>query len=81
MIILYQKIKEPKKGSLIFVFIVTFFILIFSINFNSDTFSQFMYIGSIYALIKANSYIREIFGGISTDVHSNISNFSQLLKK
>ena len=57
------------------------FLIIFSINFNSDTFSQFMYIGSIYALIKANSYIREIFGGISTDVHSNISNFSQLLKK
>ena len=53
------------------------FLIIFSINFNSDTFSQFMYIGSIYALIKANSYIREIFGGISTDVHSNISNFKK----
>lgn len=56
------------------------FLIIFSINFNSNIFSQFMYIGSIYALIKANSYIREIFGGISTDVQNNFSRFNYLIK-
>ncbi len=56
------------------------FLIIFSINFNSDVFSQFMYIGSIYALMKANSYIREIFGGISTEVHNNFSKFNYLSK-
>ena len=40
-----------------------------------------MYIGSIYALIKANSYVREIFGGISTDVQNNISNFNNILRR
>lgn len=56
------------------------FLIIFSINFNSNIFSQFMYIGSIYALIKANSYIREIFGGISTDVQNSFSRFNYLIK-
>ena len=58
-----------------------FYFIIFSIKFNADPFSQFMYIGSIYALIKANSYVKEIFGGISTDVQNNISNFNNILRR
>lgn len=69
--------------SLLFVqqLISFIFLIIFSIKFNADPFSQFMYIGSIYALIKANSYVREIFGGISTDVQNNISNFNNILRR
>lgn len=56
------------------------FLIIFSIDFNSNVFSQLMYVGSIYALIKANSYVREIFGGISTEVQNNFSKISYLKK-
>lgn len=56
------------------------FLIIFSINFNSNIFSKFMYVGSIYALMKANSYIKEIFGGISTDIQNNFSKFNYLKK-
>lgn len=55
-------------------------LIVFSINFDSNIFSKFMYIGSIYALIKANSYVREIFGGISTEVHNNFSKINYLRK-
>lgn len=54
---------------------VSFILLIlFSLDFNSqDLFSKFMYIGGIYALSKANSYVRELIGGISTDVNANLN--------
>lgn len=57
------------------------FLIIFSFDKSlSSTFSQLMYIGAIYALIKANSYIKELFGGISTDVQSNINSLKSLIK-
>ena len=37
-------------------------------------------IGSLYALTKANSYIRDLIGGISTDVSSNFSSLRYLIK-
>ena len=49
-------------------------LVIFSLEVTSnDLFSKVVYIGSIYALTKANSYIKEIIGGISTDVSSNLN--------
>lgn len=45
---------------------------------NTDIFSQLMYIGGTYALIRANSYIKELIGGISTDINNNL-NFSKNL--
>ena len=39
-----------------------------------------MYIGGIYSLSKANSYMRELIGGISTDISSNLNNFKFNLK-
>ena len=35
--------------------------------------NKFIYIGGIYALIRANSIVRELFGGISTTVQSGMS--------
>lgn len=56
-------------------------LIIFSTDFSSsDVFSKVICIGSIYALTKANSYIRELIGGISTEVSSNISSLKYLLK-
>ncbi len=63
--------------SLLFIQILISLILllIFSFNFSgSDIFSKLMYIGGIYALIKANSFIRDFMGGITTTISYNISN-------
>ena len=39
-----------------------------------------MYIGGIYALSKSNLYLRELIGGISTDVNANLSAIKTNLK-
>lgn len=54
----------------------------FSIKFNSnDVFSKFVYMGSIYALIRSNSFIKDFMGGLSTDVNMGISNIKALFSK
>ncbi len=56
-------------------------LVIFSTNFSAtDIFSKVICIGSIFALNKANSYIRELIGGISTEVSNNISSLKYILK-
>lgn len=62
--------------SLLLVQILVSLILLlsFSIPLNdSSNFSKLLYIGIIYALTRSNSYIKELFGGISTTVNSGIS--------
>lgn len=62
--------------SLLLVQILISFILLlsFSIEINSNSMiSKLLYIGIIYALTRANNYIRELFGGISTTVSAGIS--------
>lgn len=63
-------------------FVSFILLIIFSLNFNSqDLFSKFMYIGGIYALTKANIYVKELIGGISTDVSANLNSIKTNLKK
>ena len=68
--------------SLLFIQIIVSIILLilFSIDYSSNLFSKFIYIGGFYALIKANSFVREFLGGVSTDFSQNVGNFSKLLK-
>lgn len=55
-------------------FVSIILIIIFSLDFNTkDLFSKFLYIGGIYSLSKANSYVRELIGGISTDISTNFN--------
>ncbi len=42
----------------------------------SSLLSKFLYIGSIFALIKANTYIKDLFGGVGIDLQTNISSIS-----
>lgn len=64
------------------IFVPIILLVSFSIEFNSnDIFSKIIYIGSIYSLIKANSFIRDFMGGLSTDVSLGISNFKNLITK
>lgn len=62
--------------SLLLVQILISLILLvsFSIELTSNSnISKFLYVGIIYALSKANSYIKEIFGGISIDIKTSFS--------
>ena len=51
----------------------------FSFSYSNDMISKLMYIGGVYALIKANSIIKEFIGGISTDAGNPISSFKSFL--
>lgn len=56
-------------------------LLIFSIDLSStDMFSKLLCVGGMYALIRANSYIRNLLGGISTDVSAQLNLGNNMLK-
>lgn len=70
-------------ASLLFVEIFSSLILIvmFSIEYSPiDTISKLLFVGSIFALMKSNNYVREFLGGISLDVQNSLyalRNFSK----
>ena len=62
--------------SLLFVQIMVAIVLLllFSMDYSkANLLNKFIYLGGIYALIRANSIVRELFGGMSTAVQSGIS--------
>lgn len=64
------------------VFVALILLLIFSLDISSDNiFSKFILIGAIFILIKANGYIREMLGGISSDVNMSMANFKSMMMK
>lgn len=67
---------------LVQVFVAIILLLIFSLNVSSNNiFSKFILIGAIFILIKANSYIKEMLGGISSDVNMGLNNFKSMMIK
>ena len=69
--------------SLLFIQIIVSLILLilFSMDYSSsEVFSKFIYIGGLYALIKANSFVREFIGGISTEFSQNVNKFAKIIK-
>ena len=65
--------------SLLFIQIIVALVLLilFSMDFSAtNLFSKFVYVGGIYALIKANSFVREFIGGVSTNVAQTVQNLS-----
>lgn len=66
--------------SLLFIQIIVSIILLilFSMDFSSSNLmSKFIYIGGLYTLIKANSFVKDLIGGISTTISQNVYNFSR----
>lgn len=52
-------------------------LILFSLDFSSSNLlNQFIYVGGVYALIKANSFVREFIGGVSTNVAQTVQNFT-----
>lgn len=69
--------------SLLFIQIIVSIILLilFSIDYSSSNlFNKFVYIGGLFCLIKANSFVRDFLGGISTDISQNVNNFFKNVK-
>ena len=61
--------------SLLFLQIIVSLVLLilFSMDYSaSNLFVKFIYVGGIYALIRANSFIREFIGGVSTQVTQSV---------
>ena len=44
----------------------------------TDLLTKFIYIGGIYVLIKANSFVREFIGGVSTNISQTVNSFTNL---
>lgn len=62
-------------------FISLILLIVFSLNLDfSNTFSKLICIGSMYALIRANSYIQQLIGGISTDISGNFQLIKNFIK-
>ncbi len=75
-------IKSFLSLMLIQVFVSLVLLLIFSLKVsNTNMFSKFILMGAIFILIKANNYIREMLGGISSDVNMGINQFKSILTK
>ena len=61
--------------SLLFLQILVSLVLLilFSMDYSaSNLFVKFIYVGGIYALIRANSFIREFIGGVSTQITQTV---------
>lgn len=62
-------------------FIAIILLIIFSLNLNfTNVLSKLLCIGAIYALIRSNSYIQHLFGGISTDISTNMTLMKSMMK-
>lgn len=62
--------------SLLLVQVLTALVLLLSFSIDTSSnplFSKLLYIGIIFALSKVNHYMKELFGGISTVVRTNLS--------
>ena len=68
----FFKVKSFLAVLFLQIFVAVILLVCFVIN-NNDTFlpSQIMYLGMIYTLFKANSFVKEFVGGFSTDVSLN----------
>ena len=66
--------------SLLFIQIIVSIVLLilFSLDFSAtNLFNKFIYVGGIYALIRANSFVRKFIGGVSTDIAQTVQNFTK----
>ncbi len=64
--------------SLLFIQIIVAIVLLilFSMDYSSNNLmTKFIYVGAIYSLIKANSFVRDFIGGVSTAFAQNVENF------
>ena len=67
--------------SLLFIQIIVSLVLLilFSLDYSAENlFNKFVYVGGIYALIRANTFVRQFIGGISTEVSQSVKSFTNI---
>lgn len=63
------------------ILVVIILLVCFTISSNGQPlFVQIMHIGMIYSLIKANSFVKDLIGGFSTDISMNSSSLTSIFK-
>ena len=68
------------KSFLSLLIVQIFVPLVIVVLFNIDPNNKILFVGGIYVLSKINSYVREIFGGISSEISGNIPMVTNLMK-
>ena len=68
------------KSFLSLLIVQIFVPLVIVVLFNIDPNNKILFVGGIYVLSKINSYVREIFGGISSEISGNIPMMTNLMK-
>ena len=67
--------------SLLFIQIIVSLVLLilFSLEYSStNLFNKFIYIGGIYALIRANTFVRQFIGGVSTEISQSFKSLAHI---
>ena len=67
--------------SLLFIQIIISLVLLilFSLDYSTtNLFNKFVYVGGIYALIRANTFVRQFIGGISTDISQSVKSLTNI---
>ena len=67
--------------SLLFIQIIVSLVLLilFSLDFDdTNLFNKFVYVGGVYALIRANTFVREFIGGVSTNVSQSVKSLTNI---
>ncbi len=69
--------------SLLFLqdFVSIILLVTFSIDYSNDTLSKLLYVGSIYTLIKANSFVQQLVGGITANIQNGLHGFKSIFMK
>ncbi|MCL2354375.1 MAG: hypothetical protein FWC68_00495 [Oscillospiraceae bacterium] len=61
------------------IFVALILLICFSIDSTDlDAFSKLTYVGSIYALMRANNYLRDFMSGLGTDINLGVSTFKSM---
>lgn len=76
----YWIFKSWFKAFLALLLLQSFISIILIVMLSFSTSNKILLIGAIYSLIRANTYMKEIFGGINIEVSNNISSFASSLK-
>ena len=76
----YWIFKSWFKSFLALLLLQSFISIILIVMLSFSTSNKILLIGAIYSLIRANTYMKEIFGGINIEVSNNISSFASSLK-
>lgn len=63
------------------IVIQIFVLLVIVVIFCIEASNKILFVGGVYALIKINGYVRELFGGLSVDVSSNFNSMMMLFRK